>query len=343
MGWVMPAETSRQERTWMAWPAAPYVLDGASGEAETARQAWAAVANAIVRFQAVTMLVVEREWTYAEERLDPRVERREATLDDSWMRDIGPTFVLSDEPQPRLGAVDWVFNGWGAQEWASWAADARVARTVAGLAGAEVIGTELVAEGGGLHTDGQGTFLVTETVMQDPYRNPGWTRDRVEERLRRAVGASRVIWLPRGLTGDYGQFGTRGHVDLLATFTEPGRVLVHDQRDPEHPDHLVSRRAIEVLRQSTDARCAQLEILRLPAPKKLRDECGWLDYSYVNHVVCNDAVIVGTFDDPADDEAATVLAEAYRDRTIVQVDARRLFAAGGGAHCITQQQPALPA
>ncbi|MBB5803049.1 agmatine deiminase [Saccharothrix ecbatanensis] len=327
----------------MAWPASAYTLGSTPEEAETAREAWAAVANAIVAFQPVTILVIEREREHARRLLDPRVEQREARLDDSWMRDIGPTFVLSDEKQPRLGAVDWVFNGWGAQEWASWEADAQVARTVAQLVDAEVIGSELVAEGGGLHTDGQGTFLVTETVMQDPDRNLGWARDRVEARLARAVGARKVIWLPRGLTADYGQFGARGHVDLLATFTEPGRVLVHHQRNDEHPDHEVSRRAIDVLRQATDAECRPLEVRRLPAPRTLRDECGWSDYSYVNHVVCNGAVIVGTFDDPADEEAAEVLAEVYPGREIVPVDARRLFAAGGGAHCITQQQPVLTA
>ncbi|WP_059008375.1 agmatine deiminase family protein [Streptomyces specialis] len=341
--WRMPHETAEQARTWMAWPPGGYTLGDDPFEAETARRAWAAVANAIVGFQPVSMLVTERERPHAAALLSPGVEILVTELDDAWLRDTGPTFVVSDGPEPRLAAVDWVFNGWGAQEWATWDADALVGRAVAGLAEAMIVPTRMVAEGGGLHTDGEGTFLVTETVMLDPGRNPGWTRERVEDELARTVGAEKVIWLPRGLTRDYGRFGTRGHIDILATFPGPGRVLVHDQRHEDHPDHEVSRHAAETLAAATDARGRRLTVRGLPAPEVVKDEDGdWVDYSYVNHVVCNGAVIACAFGDPADKTAMDILAHAYPGRRIVPVDARPLFARGGGAHCVTQQQPAIP-
>jgi agmatine deiminase len=41
--------------------------------------------------------------------------------------------------------------------------------------------------------------------------------------------------------------------------------------------------------------------------------------------------------------APRVLADAYPGRTVELVDARDIFAFGGGIHCITQQQPPPPA
>jgi agmatine deiminase len=332
-GWRMPAETDRHERTWMAWPATGYTLGDTPAAADQARRTWAAVANAIAEYEPVHMLVPPHESTEAKRCLSTAIVQYDVPLDDAWYRDTGPTFVLGPS---GLGAVNWVFNGWGQQDWASWEYDA-VASTVATEAsGAVRIDSAMVNEGGGIHTDGAGTVLMTETVQLDPLRNPGWTKEQVEAELARTLGAETVVWLPRGLTRDSERFGTKGHVDLLATFTAPGRLLVHDQGDTSHPDADVTRALAELL--SGD----QFEVTALPAPGRARDAEGWVDYSYVNHYVANGVVVACGFDDPADDTARGILADAYPGRRIVQLDARPLFARGGGIHCITQQQPARP-
>jgi agmatine deiminase len=334
----MPAETEPHERTWMAWPTSGYTLGHTAEEADEARTAWAAVAAAVARFEPVSMVVAPEDVDVARDRLGEQVELHVAPLDDAWMRDMGPTFVVDENG--RLGAVDWVFNGWGAQEWATWEHDARVARAVADWAGAEVVDSPMGNEGGGLHVDGRGTVLLTRTVQLDPHRNPGWTRGEVEAELARTIGARHAIWLPRGLTRDYEMFGTRGHVDIVATFPGPGTVLMHAQRDPAHPDHVVSRETHELLAGSTDADGRPLEVIELPAPGRLVDGKGPVDHSYVNHVVVNGGVVACTFDDPHDCEALEILAQAYPGREVVGVDARALFDRGGGIHCVTAQQPA---
>ncbi|EMY32891.1 peptidylarginine deiminase [Arthrobacter crystallopoietes BAB-32] len=339
MGWTMPAETAEQSRIWMAFPPGGYTLGDTEEEAHAARSTWAAVANAIVEFQPVTMLAEPKDAETARTYLSPAVELELAPLDDAWMRDIGPTFVFNNDDGARLGAVDWVFNGWGQQDWARWDKDARIAARIAGLAGAERIGSFLVNEGGGIQVDGEGTVLVTETVQLDPHRNPGLTKDGVEAELARTLGATKVIWLPRGLTRDSERFGTRGHVDIVAAIPSPGTVLVHSQDNPEHPDYEVSREIIACLAGTTDAAGRDWNIIEVPAPQTLRDDEGFVDYSYINHLVINGAVIACTFNDPADEKALAILANAYPGRRIVGVDARELFARGGGIHCITQQQP----
>ena len=342
MAWRMPAETAPHDRTWMAFPRPNATLgDGAS--AEEAYDAWTAVAHAVAEFEPVTIVVDPVERDRARRMLGSHVEQVEAPLDDYWMRDIGPTFVLDDERPGVLGAVDWIFNGWGGQDWARWAADGRIAASVADLAGSERIPSLLVNEGGAIHVDGEGTVLLTETVQLDPGRNPSADRVRVEAELLRTIGASTAIWLPRGLTADYGRFGTRGHVDMVAASPSPGRVLLHEQHDSAHPDAAVSAQLRAVLEASTDAAGRTLEVVSLPAPATLRLDGEWVDWSYVNHLAVNGGVIACGFGEPeADARAAAILADAYPGRRIVTVDARAILARGGGIHCITQQQPSVP-
>lgn len=345
--WRMPAEWDRHERTWLAWPSAGYTLGDTENEADEARRTWSQVALAVARFEPVTVVVdpgatdVARTWLA--DGLDGAtahpVSLLEAPLDDAWMRDIGPSFVVGDDGS--LGAVDWVFNGWGAQSWATWAKDAAIAETVAAAAAARVVGSPMVNEGGGFHVDGRGTALVTRTVQLDPGRNPQMDEAGVEEELARTIGVRTCVWLPRGLTRDYGELGTRGHVDIVACFTPTGRVLLHWQEDETHPDHAVSRQIEAVLAAAVDADGRPLEVVRIPAPVLTHDEDGQpVDWSYVNHLVCNGGIVACTFDDPNDERALAVLREAYPDREVVGVDARPLYPRGGGIHCITQQQPA---
>ncbi len=341
--WRRPPEGAPHDRTWMAWPSAGYTLGDTEEEADTARGTWAAVARAVAAFEPVVLVAdpssthLAREWVGRGGPTVHRIDVAELGLDDAWMRDIGPTFVVDDGG--RLGAVDWVFNGWGAQEWASWDEDRLVACELADWAGAVRIGSDLVNEGGGLHTDGLGTVLLTETVQLDPGRNPGLSRSDVEVELARTIGATTCIWLPRGLTRDYDEFGTRGHVDIVASFAAPGTVLLHWQDDPAHPDHEVSVELEGLLTGATDARGEPLEVVRVPAPRTLEDGEGWVDWSYINHYVANGGVVACSFDDRQDEDSLAVLERAYPGRAVVGVDARPLFDRGGGIHCITQQQP----
>lgn len=334
---VMPAETAAHQRIFMAFPAGGYTLGDTEEEAEAARHTWAEVARAVAKFTPVTMVVDPASEAEARRHLGDTVDYSIHQLNDAWMRDIGPTIIRSADGS--LAAVNWNFNGWGAQDWASWDKDQLIASHLAQLLGVPEVRAKITNEGGGIHVDGEGTSLATRSVQLDPGRNPGASEQDIEAEFARLLGVAKVIWLDRGLTRDNEEFGTRGHVDIVACFAAPGVVLYHDQQNPEHPDFAISQEVKARLEASTDAKGRSLELIGVPAPTVLRDEEGWVDYSYINHLVTNSGVIACAFDDPNDQQAAEILAQAYPGREVVSVDARELFARGGGIHCITQQLP----
>jgi agmatine deiminase len=328
----MPAEWERHERTWVAFPTAGYTLGDTASEHEAARTTWANVANQASEFEKVTVVVNPGDEPIAKRYLSGQIELLPIPIDDAWIRDSGPTFVVD---KGQLGAVNWIFNGWGNQGWAEFGKDAKLAGEIANHVSATRLDSELVNEGGGIHISQDGTVLLTETVQLGNGRNPSWSKEQVEQEIHQKLGTSKAIWLKRGLTRDYEEFGTQGHVDIVACFAPDGRVLYHDQKNPNHPDYLVSAEVRETFIR------AGLEVVSIPAPDTLSDHEGYVDYSYINHYVLNDGVLLCSFADPRDKEARAILRDVYPGREIVLVDAKELFKRGGGIHCITQQQPAF--
>lgn len=326
----MPAEWEKHSRTWVAFPHTGYTLGETKEEVEAAHKTWSNVANQASDFEPVSVVVHPQDLKTAKQYLSNAIELVEIEIDDAWIRDSGPTFAIEGK---ELVAIDWVFNGWGAQQWAKYEQDALLASRIAKTIGVRTISSELTNEGGGIHVNGCDTVLLTETVQLGKERNPNWSREQVEKEIHEKLGTSKAVWLKRGLTRDYEEFGTKGHVDIVACFTPDGRVMFHDQTNPSHPDYEVSQEVRKTLEDS------RLELVSIPAPETLKDAEGFVDYSYINHYVLNDAVLLCSFDDKKDKEVQAMLRDIYPGREIRLVDARELFARGGGIHCITQQQP----
>ena len=327
-----PPEWHKHERTWIAFPHAGYTLGETAEDQHNARSTWANVANAASEYEKVSCVVNPGDVANAKKYLSSEIEIVEIPIDDAWIRDSGPSFV---EDKGELKAVNWVFNGWGAQDWASFENDALIATEVAKYLGVEVIDSALTNEGGGFHVDDAGNVLLTKTVQLGRERNPDWTKEQVEQEIHDRLGTKNAIWLERGLTRDYEEFGTKGHVDIVSCFAPDGRVLVHDQQNPNHPDYKVSAEVRELFISQG------FQIVNVPAPETLKDHEGYVDYSYINHYVLNHAVLLCAFGEKRDQEVKAQLRDVYPGREIVLVDARELFARGGGIHCITQQQPAV--
>jgi len=329
-GFAMPHEGSPHARTWMAWPCRIDVWNGRDAEAKAA---YAAVAGAIARFEPVTMLAPPDLVDEAARACGAAVTVAPMPLDDSWMRDSGPTFLRN-----ALGAVAgiaWRFNAWG-EKWPDYANDAAVAGTLIEQLGLPLFRAPFVLEGGSIHVDGAGTLLTSEQCLLNPNRNPGLSKDEIERNLCAWLGVSRAIWLGQGLENDL----TDGHVDNLACFAAPGVVLASVCHDPADPNHRPLADNMARLRAARDARGRSLEIIELPIPAPRETAAGRLALNYTNFYLANGAVIAPAFGDPADVIAVNILRRAFPDREVVPVPALDILEGGGGIHCITQQQPA---
>ncbi|MFE6906055.1 agmatine deiminase family protein [Streptomyces erythrochromogenes] len=339
----MPEESERHLRTYMAWPALTAVwedrLDAVRGDI-------ADVAHEISRFEPVVMLARPGQAADARYRCGRgaryAIDVIEIANDDLWIRDFGPTFVVGPG---AIAGVDTNFNGWGktgtsyAQPFAN---DAAAAGILLDEYGVQRIRAGFVGEGGSLETDGEGTLLATVSSLVNPNRNPGMSRDQVEEAVKAALGIDKVVWVP-GLAG---QDITDCHIDCLARFTAPGRVILDKPGvGADRKWVAVYEETKRILEGATDARGRRLAVTELPGPDRARIRGKGPDFlsSYTNYYTANGAVIAPQFGDgPADGLAYDILRAAYPDRQVVQVAIDNIAAGGGGIHCATQSHPAVP-
>jgi len=332
----LPAEWEPHAGTAMCWPAREDMWRGLFADAEAAH---AEVANAIARFEPVTMLAPARSVERAAARCGPGVEVVELSIDDSWFRDTGPVYVF-DGDGTRL-ATDWRFNSWG-EKFHPYDDDAAAARRFAERRGDPVRSIDMVLEGGSITGDGEGTLVTTTQCLMHPNRNPAMTQARIARRLRDELGVEQIIWLPHGLALDD---DTDGHVDNVAAFAAPGRLVLQGCDDPGEADWLrldVDRRVAE---EAVDARGRALEVVTVPVLPFAEIDRGEgierVAVPYLNYYLGNGFVLIPTCGHPADADMVAVIAEQYPGREAVALEVGATLAAGGGGiHCITQQLPA---
>ena len=327
-GFYMPGEWTEHGCCWMAWPC----RKGLWANAQRTQQAYADVANAIARFEPVKLLVPTHKLEAARALLNHGVEIFEMSIDDSWARDSGPNFLVNAAGE--LAGSTWEFNAWGGK-YDPYDQDALMGSRILRLAGAREYPSKLVAEGGGVTVDGEGTVITTESCFLNQNRNPNWARAEVEAELCRTLGADKVIWIP----GDLSDTETDGHIDGIAAFIEPGRVLVEVNPDKTDPHYEIGQINTAALKNQKDAeeRELQLEFIDegIYHPGVWNGGCS----SYVNSYLANGAVIVPGYGYERDDAAVETYRKLYPKREIVQVQIHDIAVGGGGVHCITQQQP----
>ena len=328
----MPGEFEPHERTVICWPTRADLYPGP--RLDEARDAHAELAQTIASFEPTTMIAPPEQAEAAAARCGPTVDVVALPIDDSWFRDTGPIYVVDDD---RRRGVDFAFNGWGGK-YPPWDADAAIARRWAEHAGHEHRAVDMVFEGGSISTDGDGSFVTTVQCLLHPNRNPTMTQSDIAGVLDDELGADAILWLPNGLALDA---DTDGHVDNVAAFTRPGRLLMQGCGDADEPDHLrmnVNRRVADGW---TDARGRTLEVRDVPVlPFRERDG-ERVPVPYLNFYIGNGFVVVPTCGHPADDEMIALIADEFPGRETFGLDIGEILALGGGGiHCITQQIPA---
>lgn len=362
-GFRMPAEYEPHEGCLIVWPQRP---GSWSFGADAACEAFTAVIKAISASERVYVACAKnsKHWARAQQMLAglANVELLDIPTDDSWARDIGPTFVVKDGEEGRqVRGINWRFNAWGGEVdglYPDYEQDDAFAAAFAEQKGYTLYeAAPFVLEGGSIHVDGEGTALVTASCLLSAGRNPSLTQAQIEDRLKEYLNVEKVLWLPRGIYNDE----TNEHVDNVCAFIRPGEVGLAWTDKEDDPQYALSKASLDYLEQATDAQGRKIIVHKLPIPdvpvciteeevagfdfvegEDMREAGERLAASYVNFYFSNDSVVLPAFggeNASSDARAAGILAKICPERKIVQIPARAILTGGGNIHCITQQIP----
>lgn len=334
-----PPEWAPQDAVQLTWPNdrgdwAPYLDRVEPAFLAIAREVAMRERLLVSCYDAAHLRAVEGRLRAAGVDMD-RVRLFAVPSNDTWARDHGPITVYGDSG-PRL--LDFVFNGWGGKYDAALDNQITPRLAAAGAFGdCPRVEVDLVLEGGGIETDGEGTLLTTASCLLAPTRNPQLDQPRLEARLGGLLGVDRFLWLHHGqLEGD----DTDGHVDTVARFCTPDTIAYQGCGDPQDPHYAPLQAMAAELRgfRTRDGRPYRLVELPWPAPK--RNAAGHrLPATYANFLIINGAVLLPVYDDPADAAAIAALRPAFPDREIVPIDCSALILQYGSLHCVTMQLP----
>jgi agmatine deiminase len=339
----MPAEWEPHAATWIAWPHNP---EDWPGKFQPIPWVYAEIVRHLSRVEDVHILVNDEA---SERRARAQLKRGGANLarchfhcwltDRVWLRDSGPIFVR--RPSGELAVTNWHFNAWAKYD--NWRRDDQIPQHVARLYGMDDIrpeldGRRLVLEGGSIDVNGQGILITTEECLlsEIQQRNPGVSRQQLEQAFHNHLGIDQVLWLHRGCAGD----DTHGHVDDITRFVAPNKILTAVEPNTADENHLPLAENLARLHAARNRTGDPFEIVHLPMPAPLLFEGQRLPASYANFYIANGLVLVPTFNDPNDRHALNVIASCFPDREIIGIHAVDLVWGLGTLHCLSQQEPA---
>lgn len=334
---TMPEESDEHQRTWMSFVANDYIWS--RRQIPEVKRNLALIAKTVAKYEPVSMLVSAHDYDEAafltgdSDANNYPIDFIKFESDDLWLRDTGPTFVKGSDGK-KYG-VNFNFNGWGGKQ--EHRLDAQVADFISNRANAIVKTSTLTLEGGCFEVDGAGTAIMTKSCIVNENRNPGISESEIESELKELLGLNKIIWLE----GIIGKDITDAHTDFYARFTRPGEVIVSRDNYRHSFDYAITRKNIEVLKNSVDANGNTLEVTVLDTPDKINTKFGSSDFAagYIGYYVCNRAVIAQKFGDKkADNRTRSILQKAFPSRVIEQIAIDGIASGGGSIHCATQQE-----
>ena len=359
LGYRMPAEWEPHAATWIAWP---HNKSDWPGKFEPIAWVMTEIVRHLAHDERVNILVnneaaeeravkfLRRAHVLPEnesdaQRVNSAIQFHHYPTNRIWTRDYGPIFVKATKQTPKIAALDWRFNAWA--KYSDWRRDDAIPQQVLGELGVkswqprfEVSGKakRVVLEGGSIDVNGWGTILTTEECLLSDVqaRNPELSRDDLEQIFADYLGATKTLWLNRGIAGD----DTHGHIDDLARFVNPTTVVVacENHKSDENYEPLLEN--YKRLQHMTDQNGHALRVVKLPMPDPVWFEGRRLPASYANFYIANKRVLVPVFNCANDLLALNTLARLFPSRRIIPIYCGDFIWGLGAIHCMTQQQPA---
>ncbi|MBA4052472.1 MAG: agmatine deiminase [Erythrobacter sp.] len=322
---LMPPEWAPQDWLWIGFP---HLAEEWPGWLEPAQEQMADFASAVAESGQAVRLLVRNEANEACARalVSDKVTLERRVYGDVWLRDTGPLVVRKADgtrTARRFG-----FNGWGGKYLMP--GDMEIGEVLAADAGLAVTHSPMILEGGAVDGDGTGLVATTEQCLLNPNRNPHVCHAEIEAELAAQLGFTRVLWLGEGLINDH----TDGHVDNLARFVAPNRLVVPEPTGADDPNAAIYADA------AARAAAFGVEVARIPSPGRIEREGRIEPASYVNFAITSHLVVVPTFGSPHDADGVAAIAALFPDRDTIGLPGDAVLAGGGGFHCASQQMPA---
>ncbi len=316
-------EWAPHQAVWIGFPSDPALWEDDLAPAQAEVAAFAAAVHADGAGEEVRLVAADEAAAIVARRLAPFATVIVEPFGDIWLRDTGAIVGGTGAERRALG---FGFNGWGGKY--DLPGDDSIGQRLAEGAALPYARSDWILEGGAIDGDGSGLFLTTTQCLLNPNRNPGFSKEEVEQRLQRDLGASRVVWLGDGLLNDH----TDGHIDNLARFVAPGRVAIPEAVEGD-PNADAYADAAEALLD------AELDVVALPSPGLVERNRKIVPASYMNFYIGNAAVVVPQYGAPNDAAAVAALQDIFPDRRVVGLRADHVLTGGGSFHCISQQVP----
>lgn len=332
-----PAEWEPQAAIWFAWPCRD---DLWSGAIEAVREQLVQLYQLAAQFQAVHVLCPKALQADCCARLQSsevaeNIHFFDYQTDDVWCRDFIPIF-LQHRTQPKLRLCDWRFNAWG-EKFEAYQRDDACGQWLAQQLKLERSASSFILEGGAVESNGAGIVLSTKPVLYNANRNVGWSLEAIDQALLQSLSAQKLYALPQGLYND----DTDGHVDNVARFCAEDRLLLAQDCSQLGRNRQGLQKNFERAADFKTLDGHEIERLSLPLPDPIFHQGEQLPASYSNFIFLNGAVIVPTFSQPDNDQAALERFRAYfPDRAVHGFDCSLLLREGGALHCLSQHQPA---
>jgi agmatine deiminase len=361
----MPAEWHRHAATWLSWPKDPETWPDRVPQVE---EIFLQMMAALAPNEIVNLLVndAEAEAAVRARSVFPAVENirfHQIPTVDSWIRDYGPNFLMSDKlqlvdtsagetPGTELDKLkfighliaynDWIFNAWG-NKYEELKQDDTIPARLESLLAMPRFETGIVMEGGSIEVNGAGCVLTTEQCLLNPNRNPQLSKVEIEQYLKSYLGLEKILWLGEGIVGD----DTDGHIDDIARFVAPNVIVCAVEDDPEDANYKLLQDNLKRLRAMTNTDGRPFDIVTMPMPGVVggtstdKRNLDRLPASYANFYIANGVVLAPVFGQANDARALETLQQLLPDRRVVGINCEPLVWGMGTIHCVTQQQPEL--
>jgi agmatine deiminase len=329
----MPAEWGPHEATWLAWP-----HERTDWPSKFAAIPWVygEIVRRLANVEKVRILVEDAATEKTARRVLAKcavnmnaVEYFHHSTNRSWTRDYCPLFVKNEKGEVAI--TNWMFTGWA--KYSNWRRDNKIPGFLAKRLKMQAFEPGIVLEGGSIEVNGAGLLLSTEECLLSEkvqVRNPGMTREGLEQYFAAYLGISRTIWLKNGIAGD----DTHGHIDDLARFVDEQTVVTVVEENQSEANYEPLQENLRLLQRTG------LRVVTLPMPSPVYFEGQRLPASYANFYIANKLVLVPTFNDPMDRAALNVLAALFPGREVIGIYCGDLVLGLGALHCMTMQQPA---